>query len=161
MKHTKFLQLITWLIALVMFLTACGSSAPKAPISGKVQFAAPGGKYTGAGIEVHLSDPALLAAKDPNSEIARVFTDEQGNYTFPDVKPGSYSLGVLVSDIEQVLSSMVDEECTLEGMSFDGEWLIVLGTSDDGKSVLIAAQNGAIELKEGETLTYDLTVECK
>lgn len=160
MKRTTRFTRIIILIAVIFLISACGSGSSKAPISGVVQFDMLGDKVTIPGIEVHLSDPVLLEAKDPNARLATVYTDEQGRYAFPDLEPGSYSLGVYAMDLEQLLSKTKGEECTIQSMDFDGVWFTVLGTSKDGKSIMISALNETVELKEGESLTYDLTVEC-
>jgi 5-hydroxyisourate hydrolase-like protein (transthyretin family) len=161
MKHTQQSLFISILSALVLLLSACGAGGSQAPISGKIQIDAPGGKYPAAGLEVHLSDPALLEAEDPNARLATVYTDEEGRYAFPDVKPGSYSLGAYTTDLAQVTSEMTGEECTIQTMTFNGEWFTMLGSTNDGKNFLMAALNETIELKEGDRLTFDLALDCK
>lgn len=172
MNRTNIKRIIG-LIVLVVFITACGPAAsappatppptettvPDPPIRGRISFLHSNGEFTGAGIEVGLHDQALLEAEDPNAEVAKVYTDEKGYYVFPDVKPGNYSLGITVPDLDQLFSSFEGNSCTLEGFTFQDGWMLVAGQTADGKSILTGVGE-PFDLKEGDQLEYNLAINC-
>lgn len=139
------------LLLVALSVVACGGP-PK--VVGTVRLA--GAKTVPfPGVNVTLTD-AALDSEDPQAVVARVVTDQNGNYTFADVRPGAYhvSLSAVISQLPAGISN-----CTLGAFAMEGEWLFLSGVTKDGSGVALAVMQDDFTVSSGAA-RHDATFKC-
>jgi hypothetical protein len=98
MKRHGIWQLTTILALAILSLSGCGASTGK--IAGRVHTMADAfaKERPLPSATVSLRD-ASSAQNDPKGLISEIKTDEQGNYAFSEVKPGSYKLVISIRSL--------------------------------------------------------------
>ncbi len=95
---------------------------------------------------------------DPKAVIGEIHTDDQGQYSFPGLQPGKYSIGARTE-----IPGGAD--CETPGMLKTENWLIVTtyntGAQGEQISTLQAVYDAPIVLQPGENLVYNLELPIK
>ena len=108
---------------------------------------------------VELND-ATLDVEDPKRIVAQATTDQEGFYSFAEVKPGDYSLGASASYKDQ------DELPCFDPFGItttkDG-WLAIIGTQESTNLwvIVVTGADDRFSIAAGDMLQKDIDLACK
>jgi hypothetical protein len=145
---------------------ATSSTTAPSPVTGRIQ----GKVYwqeTEATIENALVELFNMAldAKDPNSKVAEVLTDQSGRYVFDNLDPGEYGLTVsLIPDKYEIKTSSLPQ-CQTQGIGSGvgkaGEELFsISGTRKDGYTMYMVGGFG-VTMPAVAVVEKDLDIFCR
>jgi len=111
---------------------------------------------------VKLED-ATLDSKDPNYTVAKITTDQQGQYSFTNVKPGKYSITAVAG-----FTGKSDPPCTGSASSNRDGWTIIPVTQTEQNfsnntvvvRIGILATGDNFDITAGELLQKNIDLKC-
>lgn len=157
MNLKKTLKTIPGLAIIVLLLYGCGVSATPQPmpqptptppmtgVSGRVYYA--NSDQPVAEVTILLNDPQLGDAKNSDLTVSKTKTDTQGQYSFTDIKPGTYVITFKYVTESSIASIDASQDVAAFMKSF-------IGKSQDGSTILYILEP-QVEVKPGEITKVD------
>jgi hypothetical protein len=110
-----------------------------------------------AGASVSLTDTTLspVSPADPKALVAEVTTDEAGNFTFSEVRPGQYTLFV-----RAVLNELPGGISECPSQIYSEDWWIYSETTADGRLDISATLTTEFSVSTGDIVRYNLDFAC-